>query len=113
MLNFFAATKEAFWNEQDERSYIGKTVGVQALFDVLRLLLSQNHVDISGARKRTFLKVFERIAVDFSDSFFQASGTGRTRIRNVLLLGIGVRRIESLRVNETDLGEYQRLMGGT
>ena len=109
--NYFAAAKEAFWIEQDERSYIGKTVGVQALFDVLRLLLGESRIEMAGAKKNAFLDVLKPVAaVDFSDSFFQASGTGRTRIRNVLLLGISVRDIESLKVNEADLRDYQRLL---
>ena len=37
--NFFAAARSALWRDQEEGSYIGKTVGVQASFDVLRSLL--------------------------------------------------------------------------
>ena len=102
-----------FWDEQEERAFIGKTVGVQALFDVLRLLLGQGHIEIEGARKKAFLDLLSPVAVvDFSDAFFQASGTGRTRIRNVLLLGISERSLDSLSVNEVDRGHYERLLEG-
>ena len=55
--NFFAAAGEAFWDERNERSFIGKTVGVQALFDVLRQTLGQGRIEITGARKGTFLEM--------------------------------------------------------
>lgn len=109
--NFFGAAKQLFWDQQDERSYIGKTVGVQALFDLLGLLLGERRIELTDARKRAFVEVLEPVSVDFSDSFFQASGTGRTRIRNVLLLCMGIRGIRSLRVNPGDLGDYRRLLG--
>ena len=71
--NFFAAARSAFWSEQDERSYIGKTVGVQALFDVLRVLLVERRVGIAGAHTEAFLRLMQPVRVDFTDSFFQAS----------------------------------------
>ena len=111
--NFFAASREAFWDKRDGRSFIGKTVGVQALFDVLRQTLGEGRIDIADARKRVFLNMLEPLMrVDFADAFFQASGTGRTRIRNVPQLGIRARAMESLTVNETDLRHYQRLLAG-
>ena len=109
--NFFAAAKETLWDSQEERSYIGKTVGVQALFDLLRLLLGEQWVAIGDARQTTFSALLQQAApIDFSDSFFQASGTGRTRIRNVLLSATRIRSIESLRVNDADRTEYDRLL---
>ena len=111
--NFFAAAKEVFWDDSDERSFIGKTVGVQALFDVLRQTLSQKRIKIEDARKGAFMDILNPLGrVNFADAFFQASGTGRTRIRNVLQLGIGARDMESVRADETDRGHYRRILAG-
>lgn len=110
--NFFSAAKETFWDEQDKRSFIGKTVGVQALFEVLRLELGEGRVKTVDARRKAFLDVLKPVAgVDFAHTFFQASGTGRTRIRNVIQLGIGARRLESIKP-ETDHEHYRRLLAG-
>ena len=110
-VNFFSAAKETFWDRQEDRSYIGKTVGVQALFDMLRLLFIDRHVEIAGARRQAFLDVLAAAAtIDFGDSFFQASGTGRTRIRNVLLSATQLRDISSLRISDNDRDHYRRLL---
>ena len=108
--NFFAAASSVFWRDQQERSYIGKTVGVQALFDVLRVLLGEGRVEVALARPELFAYLMRPVKVDFADTFFQASGTGRTRIRNVLLLGMEARQLDELLINPDDAREYERLL---
>jgi hypothetical protein len=65
-------------------AYIHKTIGIQALFDVYRACISRD--GLNGAEEKTG-GIFEASrVVDFSDSFYQASGKGRVRIKNTLLL---------------------------
>jgi hypothetical protein len=82
--NFFVAAIETF-RSPSKNSYIFKTVGVQALFDVLRALAQQavEKKDISVAYFRSFLQKAEH--VDFADNYFQASGIGRIAIRKIIL----------------------------
>ena len=68
------------WSHAAPTSYIRKTIGIQALFDVLRFL---------GAKGVTgdFEKVLKGSKnVNFSDAFYQASGKGRVRVKNTILL---------------------------
>ncbi len=89
--NFLEAANDVFWTHAGEGSFIVKTVGIQALFDVLRKLAS------SALEKRDVsVKLFaDRLSaasdIDFAaDSFRNASGSGRTQIRRVIEARIGL-----------------------
>lgn len=80
----FGLANEKLWSNAKPSSYIHKTIGIQALFDVYRACINRDGFD--GAEEKTG-GVFEASqVVDFSDSFYQASGKGRVRIKNTLLL---------------------------
>jgi hypothetical protein len=111
--NYFRAAADTVWKQASPRSYIRKTVGVQALFDIGRVLSSE------AVQKRTvsvnfFAQRLEHARrIDFADTFFQASGTGRTRIRTTLELALGLRRRSDLDENarlRRDAAEYRRLL---
>ena len=107
LMGYFTAVKDKLWDAADSRSYIKKTVGVQALFDVFRNIseevLEKEAIEIEAF----FIRKMERCkVVNFADSFFQASGTGRSRIRNCLELCLGTRSLEDIR---SDHEEYKRL----
>lgn len=107
--NYFEAAKEIFWEKALERSFIKKTVGIQALFDILRMLLLR-YDNLQALDKDFFVdKLKKAVQVDFSDNFFQASGTGRGRIKNVLAICLGIADIESLRITGKDRWEYERI----
>lgn len=95
ILNFFRAAKGVLWKGVPGSS-IRKTVGIQAQFDVLRRLCVEavEQKDISVEFFEVRLESCRRI--DFSDDFFQFSGTGRTRLRNSLELRLGLRLPEEL-----------------
>lgn len=82
--DYFSVVRELLWQDQPSKSFIVRTVGILALFDVLRDALLANRVvqdDIRGTTKSLLLGAK---GLDFSDNFFHASGAGRVRIRNVL-----------------------------
>lgn len=101
VLNYLVACQNVFWENAGPGSFITKTVGVQALFDLLRLLLPlalearalsvdffQGRMD--GAKE-----------VDFSNPLFRnASGSGRTYIRKVLEVGAGLAPAETISEEE-------------
>jgi DNA phosphorothioation-associated DGQHR protein 1 len=106
--NFGLAADQAFWEKADGSSYIVKTVGIQALFDVLRNILAEFKKD-KDLRKEYFLAALEPAQhIDFSDDFFQASGKGRTRIKNVIELARHSTQMEGLPPD--DQPDYQRLL---
>jgi len=90
VLNFFSVVNELLWSNANDRSYIRKTVGIQALFDVLLELMHdvESKRDISKEYFRSYLsRVTE---ADFSREAYQASGIGRSRIRKAILEQIGI-----------------------
>ena len=107
LMGYFTAAKNKLWNTADNRSYIKKTVGVQALFDVFRNISEEILAKEEKEREEFFIEKMERCRViNFADPFFQASGTGRTRIRNCLELCLGTRSLEGI---QSDHEEYKRL----
>jgi DNA phosphorothioation-associated DGQHR protein 1 len=86
VLNYLRACEEVFWSKATPESFITRTVGIQALFDVLRRIAASAYEtkDISMERFRTFLSPAGDI--DFAaEQYRNASGTGRSLIRQAIL----------------------------
>ena len=107
LTSYYSAVKKKLWDTADAKSYINKTVGIQALFDVLRNISKEVLEKEEIEREKFFVEKMERCkSVNFSDQFFQASGTGRSRIRNCLELCLGTRRLNDI---QADRDQYKRL----
>lgn len=105
IIDYFDSANKILWSNITPNSYIVKTVGIQALFDFLKKVLQSVGID----RKFYFSTYLEKIkGVNFSDYYFQASGVGRTRIRNVLLYANGFVKESDLK--EADVIEIKRLI---
>ena len=83
--NFLSACEVTFWQKAQPDSFIFKTVGLQALFDILRMLAPE----IMVSKKATVPSFVERLApaadINFSrDVFRSPSGTGRGAIKNAI-----------------------------
>jgi len=104
--NFFAAIDKTLWTDPNPDSLIRKTVGIQALFDLARNLMSEMVVkkDFRVAQFEERLGPARRI--NFADPFFQTSGTGRQRIRNCLELSLRLKTMDDIR---SDHENYRRL----
>lgn len=108
--NFFTAAKGVFWDNSSPRSAMTRTVGVQALFDILLLLLKKirdEEIATDFSVKYFSDELKATTDVDFDELLFEASGRGRSRIKNVIALKLGLVRIESLK-NSKDYEEYLR-----
>ena len=105
--NFFFAVNRILWVNVRAESYIRKTVGIQALFDLARDLMSE----MVRSKDFRLAKFEERIRlageIDFGDHFFQTSGTGRQRIRNCLQLALNLKQLNDIRSDQDD---YRRLL---
>jgi DNA phosphorothioation-associated DGQHR protein 1 len=108
LLNFFKAVDQTLWSSATTGSYIRKTVGIQALFDLSRPLLCDG-VRIRDLRVDRFAEVLKAAQqIDFSDTFYHASGASRTAIRKTLEYALGLKTL----VNEAnDYAEYRRILG--
>lgn len=91
VLNYLKVCNRLFWEHAQAGSFITKTVGVQALFDILRSLAERVIVE-KDASTGFFEKILTPSAnVDFSaPEFRNASGSGRTAIRKAIMDRIGL-----------------------
>lgn len=109
IINYFNTVKVCFWNDVNVKSYIIKTVGIQALFDVLKLILIKEQsknpdtIDFNPY-------LVKASSIDFTDKFFQASGIGRSRIKNSIGVQIGV--ISLNKIKKIDLPFYEQIFSG-
>jgi DNA phosphorothioation-associated DGQHR protein 1 len=105
IFDFLEAAKETVWAQFDSKSYIFKTVGVQALFDFLKRILDLNQF----ADKAVFLQYLTNAAqFDFSKNTIQASGIGRKDIRDALLYSAGL--IDESKLSTDALDKIKSLM---
>jgi DNA phosphorothioation-associated DGQHR protein 1 len=91
VLNFVGAADKALWSKAREGSFITKTVGIQALFDVLRKLC-KTALEKKDVRLDFFVEELSRASdIDFADAVFRnASGSGRIYIRRIIEARIGL-----------------------
>ncbi|WP_422139543.1 DGQHR domain-containing protein [Endozoicomonas sp. ALC020] len=99
--NYFMALNSVLWNQSIEKSYIVKTVGIQASFDFLKELLFDFHNTLDGSE--TYFSEILKKASDVDFTNIQASGIGRTQIRNLLLIACGVKSADGLGVDLSEI----------
>ena len=108
-VNYFKAVNDVLWLNAKSRSYIKKTVGIQALFDLLKIIIGK-YDNISVFKYDFFYALIKKADyIDFSDNFFQASGTGRGRIKNSIGICMELIELTELRVSGDDLSEYRKI----
>lgn len=107
--NYFSAASAVLW-QKTEPGFIRKTIGIQALFDILRELIpgALQGKDVSAEYFKKHLSKARN--VDFADDFYQASGTGRTRIKNSLKLALALTTAAE-KASWSDAATYCRLVG--
>lgn len=101
--NFLNAAKRTIWAKADKDSFIVKTVGLQALFDVLKKLAAEG-LTANDLSEEFFINRLELAReINFSGAFFQnASGSGRGRIRTCLELRLGLKDSSDLKPEDKD-----------
>lgn len=90
-LNFLIACDSVFWKKAQSSSFITKTVGVQALFDILRLLAAEAYQQRNISTVYFSEKLHDAGEIDFSsETFRNASGSGRSTIKKAIASAIGL-----------------------
>ena len=89
--NYLVACDVTFWKNARSSSFITRTVGVQALLDILRRL-ARDAVDSGDISVDAFVsKLKDARDIDFAkDEYQNASGAGRSYIRRVLEDALGL-----------------------
>ncbi|MFM2272687.1 MAG: hypothetical protein RL702_1752 [Pseudomonadota bacterium] len=89
--NYLVACDQVFWSKATGNTFITKTVGVQALLDILRRL-ARPAIDSGDISVDHFTGQLERAAmIDFTQDVFQnASGAGRSTIRRAIEDALGL-----------------------
>ncbi len=110
VLNYLIALKETIWSKMDENSYIVKTSGFQAIFDLLRMHIAHEAVSNEDSSVAFFSALLSKADhVNFSDEFFSSSsGAGAIRIRRCLEICLGFLDPETLDKNRNDFIRVSR-----
>ena len=91
VLNYVTACALVFWKDASTRSFIFRTIGVQAIFDILRKLAASACEDRNISVKYFTEKIAPAKEIDFADEKFRnPSGSGRTLIRKTIEDAIGI-----------------------
>lgn len=86
LCNYFAAVRITIWGTAGKGSYLRKTVGIQALFDVLRELLISKPITAANFSYDALVTTLTPCSnLDPTGDKYQASGIGRSDIRRELL----------------------------
>jgi hypothetical protein len=86
LCNYFSAVRSNVWANAGKGSYLRKTVGVQALFDVLKELLCDLPITASNFSVKTLSETLQPCSnLDPNGDKYQASGIGRSEIRRDVL----------------------------
>ena len=94
VFNYIKACDAVFWKNADSDSFITKTIGVQATFDILRKIVNRALEDKNISVNYFLEKIQEAGDIDFSgDEFRKPSGSGRTYIRKAIEKAIGIEKI--------------------
>lgn len=109
ILNYLTVVDELFW-QKPEPGFIRKTIGIQALFDVLAVLLPQQ-LESKNLTKDAWRSHLQKAAkIDFTDRLFNASGSGRGRVKKAMLLAMGRLSIDD--IDPADRADYERALAG-
>lgn len=91
LCNYFSAVAAKIWTPAGANSYLKKTVGIQAAFDILRDILSARATTAANYSLHALESLFEPCAgLDPAGDKYQASGIGRSEIRRDLKQAIGL-----------------------
>ena len=90
LCNYFSTVRITVWATAGKGSYLRKTVGVQALFDVLKELVCELPITASNFSVDALTATLQPCSnLDPNGDKYQASGIGRSEIRRDLMRALG------------------------
>lgn len=89
--NYLSACKDVWWTKAKAGSFIVKTVGLQAQFDILRALSAAAYIGRDVSQAYFAKQIAPAAGIDFSTvEFKNASGSGRSFIRRKIAAAMGL-----------------------
>jgi DNA phosphorothioation-associated DGQHR protein 1 len=111
LINYFKASYDSLYKVN---SILFKTVGIQVQFIVLNKILKKidedKNISVEYFREKSNEYLSKVEYIDFGDSFFQLSGIGKTRMKNTLLIAMGLMTLEDTKKDGLELKEYKRVL---
>jgi|GEM_PF-370756 DGQHR domain protein len=103
LANFFTVVNKLIWDKANPNAVIKKTIGILALFDLLKNIIKRNDSDISLLSKDNFINYIASFSfVNFSDNFFSTSGLGQGRIKRIIKYLSKISAYESLKEDDVE-----------
>lgn len=101
LFNYFSSINNILWSNAEQNSIINKTIGISALYDVLKSLLEKDK-SISD-----FDECIEKlVCIPYTDNYFSLSGKGKTSLKRVMKYHIGL--ITQQELKEEDMEHLQK-----
>lgn len=101
LLKFFTSVNKILWSSAEKDSIINKTIGISALFDILKSLLDKDK-SISD-----FDEYIEKlVCIPYTDNYFSLSGKGKTRLKRVMKFHLGL--LEEDELEEDDIHHLKK-----
>lgn len=101
LFNYFSSINKILWSNAEQNSIINKTIGISALYDVLKSLLEK---DKSISNFDECIK--KLVCIPYTDNYFSLSGKGKTRLKRVMKYHIGL--ITQQELKEEDMEYLQK-----
>lgn len=111
--NFYEVITLNLFIETAKTGFIQKTIGIQALFDVLKenLIVQSRENEFNITTQYFDNLIAPIINVNFSDAFLmQSSAIGRSRLRNFILYALGYKSEYDPRDLDKEIAERRRLI---
>ncbi|TNC99129.1 MAG: hypothetical protein FD121_367 [Gallionellaceae bacterium] len=98
--NYWAAVQSTIWSKSQANSYLLKTVGIQAQFDVLKILLKKLPITLVNYSEKNLQEILSGATIlAQTGTTYQASGIGRGKIKEDLLQAIAEKLEQAIQVN--------------
>jgi len=107
VFEFFDCLDAELWQTQDSDSYLLRTIGFNASFDLFKAYLIKNdgHFD-----KNEFSDILKGLSdINYGHIFFTASGIGASRMKNIFYIKSGYKRLDEL-AEHKDYDEYVNIL---
>jgi len=107
IFEFFNCLDEKLWKSQNSDSYLLKTIGFNASFDLFKTYLIKS----KGAfDKNKFNDLLNNLVdIDYGHIFFTASGIGASRMKNIFYIKCGYKELEEL-IDHKDYDQYVNIL---
>ena len=107
ILNYLKVVDQIFW--KNNISIFNKTLGIQALFDVLKEITSINGSHFNYTEEYFYTLFLKSKVINFDSNFFDVQSKVRSRIKKSILLASNLKQFNELGIT-TEVNEYKKVL---